>query len=139
MAPNLAATLLCELVRLPEVCLVVGPDAAVCEAFVEPAALAVRLEGTWVTLESTPWHLHFDTAQVRRIAFEVKPDTAHHSERLSYSVRFFDADGQALLRAFFLNMYDDRGALRPERVQQFEALRARAGQRDEVWCSPDPL
>jgi hypothetical protein len=29
-----------------------------------------------------------------------------------------------LLRAFFLAMYDEQAHLRPERVQQYEALRA---------------
>jgi putative heme iron utilization protein len=72
--------------------------------------------------------------RVHQVTFEVKPDTAHNSDQLSYSVRFFDAAGTALLRAFFLAMYDANGALRPQRVQQYEALRAHAGNREVILC-----
>ena len=42
--------------------------------------------------------------------------------------------GTALLRAFFLAMYDDSGTLRPERVQQYEALRAHGGNQEVILC-----
>jgi hypothetical protein len=73
----------------------------VCEAFIDPDSMDFRLDGTFATMENGPWHIHMDMGQVRKITFEVKPDTAHNSEQLSYSVRFFDATGTALLRAFF--------------------------------------
>jgi putative heme iron utilization protein len=133
-ASDIVATLLRELVALRDICLVVGPNEAVCEAFVDPATMDFRIDGTFVTMENGPWHIHLDMARVCRITFEVKPDAAHHSAQLSYSVRFFDANDRALLRAFFLAMYDENGALRPERVQQYEALRARGGNRDVVLC-----
>jgi putative heme iron utilization protein len=126
------AGLLQQLVSLTGICLVVGPNEAVCEAFVEPASMDFRVDGTFVTMENGPWHIHLDMGRIRRITFEVKPDTAHNSEQLSYSVRFFDVAGAPLLRAFFLDMYDERGALRPERVQAYETLRAQGGGREEI-------
>lgn len=136
-ASDLVATLLRELVSLTGICLVVGPNEAVCEAFVEPASMHFRVDGAFVTMENGPWHIHLETTRVRRITFEVKPDTAHNSERLSYSVRFFDAADRPLLRAFFLDMYDTYGALRQERLQHYETLRAHGGNRDEIVCGPD--
>jgi putative heme iron utilization protein len=68
--------------------------------------------------------VHLDATKVHKITFVATPDTAHNSSQLSYSVRFFDAQGTMLLRAFFLAMYDEHGHLRPERVQQYEALRS---------------
>ena len=65
-----------------------------------------------------------DATQVHKITFVITPDTAHNSTQFSYSLRFFDAQGTTLLRAFFLAMYDAQAHLRPERVQQYEALRA---------------
>ena len=53
---------------------------------------------TFVTMENGPWHIHMDSARVRRITFEVKPDIAHNSQQLSYRIRFFGTDGTALLR-----------------------------------------
>ena len=118
------ATLLQHLVTLTEVCLVIGSSEAICEMFIDPARMDFRVEGDFVTMENGPWHIHLDATKVRKVTFVVTPDTAHNSAQLSYSVRFFDAQGGALLRAFFLGMYDEQGHLRPERVQQYEALRA---------------
>lgn len=133
-ASDIVATLLRELATLHDICLVVGSDDIVCEAFIAPATMDFRIDDAFVTMENGPWHIHLDMAKVRRMTFEVKPDTAHNSQQLSYSVRFFGADGTALLRAFFLAMYDESGTLRPERVQQYEALRACGGNRDVILC-----
>lgn len=136
-ASDIVATLLRELVTLHDICLVVGPNAVVCEAFIDPATMDLRIDDAFVTMENGPWHIHLDMSKVRQMTFEVKPDTAHNSQQLSYSLRFFGADGTALLRAFFLAMYDAHGVLRPERVQQYEALRACGGNRDVILCGED--
>jgi len=118
------ATLLQQLVTLPDICLVLGPSAAICELFVDPATMDFRVDGAFVTMENGPWHIHLDATKVHKITFVITPDTAHNSTQLSYSVRLFDAQGTALLRAFFLAMYDEHTNVRPERVQQYEALGA---------------
>jgi putative heme iron utilization protein len=133
-ASEIVPTLLQELVSLRDICLVIGPNEAVCEAFVDPTTMDFRLDGAFATMENGPWHIHMDMTKVCKVTFEVKPDTPHNSDRLSYSVRFFDAGGTALLRAFFLAMYDDSGNLRPERVQEYEALRARGGNQEVILC-----
>jgi len=120
------ATLLQQLVTLPDICLVLGPSAAICELFIDPATMDFRVDGAFVTMENGPWHIHLDATKVHKITFVITPDTAHNSTQLSYSVRLFDAQGTALLRAFFLAMYDAQAHVRPERVQQYEALRAYA-------------
>ena len=130
--PNIVASLLQHLVTLPDICLVIGPSDAVCEAFVDPARMDFSVDGAFVTMENGPWHIHLDATKVHKITFVVTPDTVHNAAQLSYSVRLFDAQGTALLRAFFLAMYDEHGAVRPERVQQYEALRAGAGGQDTV-------
>ena len=120
------ATLLQQLVTLPDICLVLGPSAAICELFVDPATMDFRVDGAFVTMENGPWHIHLDATKVHKITFVITPDTAHNSTQLSYSVRLFDAQGTALLRAFFLAMYNAQAHVRPERVQQYEALRTYA-------------
>jgi hypothetical protein len=133
-ASEIVATLLRELVSLEDICLVIGPNEAVCEAFVDPSRMDFRIDGTFATMENGPWHIHMDIGRVRQVTFEVKPDTAHNSDQLSYSVRFFDAAGRALLRAFFLAMYNENGVLQPQRVQQYEVLRAHGGNREVILC-----
>ena len=130
---DIVATLLQHLVTLPDICLVIGPNAAVCETFVDPAIMDFRVDGAFVTMENGPWHIHLDATKVHKITFVVTPDTAHASStQMSYSVRFFDAPGTALLRAFFLAMYDAGGHIRTERVQQYEALRAQGDGQDVI-------
>ena len=127
---EIVTTLLQHLVTLPDICLVTGPNEAVCETFVDPAIMDFRVDGAFVTMENGPWHIHLDASKVHKVTFVVTPDTVHNSSKMSYSVRFFEAQGTALLRAFFLAMYDEHGNLRAERTQQYEALRARGGGQD---------
>ena len=128
---DMVATVLQHLVTLPDICLVIGPSAAICETFVDPATMDFSVDGASVTMENGPWHIHLDATKVHKVTFVVTPDTVHgNSAQMSYSVRFFDAQGTALLRAFFLAMYDEHGNIRPERVQQYEALRACEGEWD---------
>ena len=129
---DIVATLLQHLVTLPDICLVIGLNEAVCETFVDPARMDFSVDGAFVTMENGPWHIHLDATKVYKITFVVTPDTAHNSAQLSYSMRFFDAQGTALLRAFFLAMYDEHGNLCGERAQQYEALRARGGGQDVI-------
>ena len=129
---ELVGVLLHQLVNLSDICLVVGSNEAVCEAFVDPETMDFRLDGNFATLENGPWHIHMDMDQVHKITFEVKPDTDHNRDQLSYSVRFFDAGDRFLLRAFFMDMYGDDGVLRPERQQAYDALLAQAGGHKEV-------
>ena len=126
------ATLLQHLVTLPDICLVIGRNEAICELFVDPATMDFCVDGASVTMENGPWHVHLDATKVHKITFVVTPDTVHHSTQLSYSVRFFDAQGTALLRAFFLAMYDAGGHICTERVQHYEALRAQGGGQDVI-------
>jgi putative heme iron utilization protein len=125
------ATLLQHLATLPDICLVIGSQEAICEMFVDPATMDFCVDGASVTLENGPWHMHLDATKVHKTTFVVTPDTLHgNGSQLSYSVRFLDTQGTALLRVFFLAMYDAQGYLRPERVQQYEALRAYGDDQD---------
>jgi hypothetical protein len=131
--PEIVATLLQYLGTLPDICLVIGSNDAVCETFIDPSRMDFRVDGASITMENGPWHIHLDATKVHKITFVVTPDTAHGSgTQMSYSMRLFDTQDTALLRAFFLAMYDAQGQVRTERVQQYEALRARGGGQDVV-------
>jgi len=131
--PEIVATLLQYLGTLPDICLVIGSNDAVCETFIDPSRMDFRVDGAFITMENGPWHIHLDATKVHKITFVVTPDTAHGGgTQMSYSMRLFDAPGTALLRAFFLAMYDAQGQVRAERVQQYEALRARGGGQDTI-------
>ena len=134
MSPSdVVANLLQHLGTLADICLVIGSNEAVSEMFIDPSRMDFRVDGAFVTMENGPWHIHLDATKVHQITFVVTPDTAHSAgPQMSYSVRLYDMQGTALLRAFFLAMYDAQGQVRPERVQQYEALRARGGGQDTI-------
>ena len=135
--PEIVATLFQYLGTLPDICLVIGSNDAVCEAFIDPSRMDFRVDGAFITMENGPWHIHLDATKVHKITFVVTPDTAHSGgTQLSYSMRLFDAQGTALLRAFFLAMYDAQGQIRADRVQQYDALRARGGGQDTIVLAP---
>jgi len=69
--------------------------------FIDPATMDFSVDGAFVTLENSHWHIHLDATKVHKITFVVTADTAHNSTQLSYSMRFFDAQGTALFQAFF--------------------------------------
>jgi hypothetical protein len=49
MSPSASvATLLQHLVTLPDICLVIGSHEAICEMFVDPAAMDCRVDGAFV-------------------------------------------------------------------------------------------
>jgi len=130
---EIVATLLQYLGTLPDVCLVIGSNDAICETFIDPSRMDFSVDGAFVTMENGPWHIHLDATKVHKITFVVTPDTAHGSgTQMSYSMRLFGLQGTALLRAFFLAMYDAQGQVRTERVQQYEALRACGGGQDTI-------
>jgi hypothetical protein len=59
-ASEIVPTLLRELVSLRHICLVIGSNEAVCEAFVDPTTMDFRLDGAFATMENGPWHIHMD-------------------------------------------------------------------------------
>ena len=134
---EIVATVLQYLGTLPDICLVIGSNDAVCETFIDPSRMDFRVDGAFITMENGPWHIHLDATKVHRMTFVVTPDTAHSGgTQMSYSMRLFDAQGTALVRAFFLAMYDAQGQVRAERVQQYEALRAYGGGQDTIVLAP---
>ena len=117
------ATLLQQLVTLPDICLVIGPDEAICELFVDPATMDFCVDGDFVTMENGPWHIHLDATKVHKITFVITPDTAQQYPAELQRAPLRRAEHHAV--ASVLSGYVRRTcALRPERVQQYEALRA---------------
>ena len=84
----------------------VRSSGAVCEVKIENN-LPLRTHNQWVTIgdENKPWHIHVNIHDTVEARF-VKEDKAG-SKKVSYSIRFFDVNGGLVLRANFINMYDD--------------------------------
>ena len=115
--------LLSEIVKFDDVLLVVKSGGAVSE--IRSNSLAIKQKDRWITIGTNdgPAHMHVDSEQVESAKFvrEQKPG------RTSYSVRFFDSQGQRVLAAFFTKMYDKSGALIASRKDMYDGLNRKFG------------
>ncbi len=51
---EIVATLLQYLGTLPDVCLVIGSNDAICETFIDPSRMDFSVDGAFVTMETAP-------------------------------------------------------------------------------------
>ncbi len=120
-----AEALLREVVRLPDVLFVMGKGPqAVMEGWVSTEETQVSVQEDWVSVEGKAWHCHIHLTEVRDIRFVEEPDV-HDRKRQAFSIRFLQQDKDPLLMIFFGKMYDDGGALSPDKVTRFRSLQDR--------------
>ena len=110
--------LLSDIVQVDDVLFIVKSDGATSE--VRSNSLGIRQKEKWITIGDNegPAHMHIDSELVKSAEFvqEEKP------ERTSFSVRFFNKNGERVLAAFFTKMYGDSKTLIPERKIIYEKL-----------------
>ena len=111
--------LLSDLVKIDDVLLIVKNQGAVSE--VRSNSLGIRQKEKWITIGENegPAHMHVDSEVINTAEFveEEKPD------RTSFSVRFFDRNGERVLAAFFTKMYDETKSLDLKRKERYDKLR----------------
>ncbi len=113
--------LLSEIVGIDDVLFIVKSDGAVSE--VRSNHLGIRQKDKWITLgeNDDPAHMHINSESIESAEFVKEPRPG----RTSFSVRFFNRDGQRVLAAFFTRMYDQSGVLIPERMELYDGLHQR--------------
>jgi len=110
--------LLSDIIKIDDVLLIVRNDGAVSE--VRSNSLSIRQKEKWITIGDNdgPAHMHIDSELIKSAEFvqEEKP------ERTSFSVRFFNKNGERVLAAFFTKMYDESKTLISERKKIYDEL-----------------
>lgn len=110
--------LLSDLVKIDDVLFIVKNSGAVSEV---QGPLSIRQKEKWITIGDNdgPAHLHIDSEMIKSAEFveEEKP------ERTSYSVRFFDENGDRIIAVFFTKMYDDSQKLISDRQIIYDQLK----------------
>jgi len=110
--------LLSDIIKIDDVLLIIRNDGAISE--VRSNSLSIRQKEKWVTIGDNdgPAHMHIDSELIKSAEFvqEEKP------ERTSFSVRFFDKNGDRVLAAFFTKMYDESKTLISERKKVYDEL-----------------
>ncbi len=110
--------ILSDLVRIDDILLIIKNDGAVSE--IRSNSLSIRQKEKWITIGDNdgPAHMHINSELIKSAEFvqEEKPD------RTSFSVRFFNKNGERVLAAFFTKMYDESKTIIFERRKVYDNL-----------------
>ena len=110
--------LLSDIVTIDDILFIVKNEGAISE--VRSNSLSIRQKEKWITIGDNdgPAHMHIDSELIKSAEFvqEKKP------ERTSFSVRFFNKNGERVLAAFFTKMYDESKTLISERKKVYDQL-----------------
>ena len=83
-------------------------------------SLSIKQKEKWITIGNNddPAHMHIDSELIKYAKFvnETK------SERVSFSVQFFNEYDQRVLAAFFTKMYDESKTLISKKFQIYQQL-----------------
>ena len=115
--------ILSDLLEIDDILLIIKNNAAVSE--IRSTSLPIKQKEKWITLGNNdgPAHMHINSELIRIAEFieEERPD------RTSFSIQFFDQNGERILGAFFTKMYDQSNNLNFERKKIYEKLCKRYG------------
>lgn len=112
--------LLERVLQLKDIVLTVGSPESVGELFMKEPK--VEFADGWLTCECRDWHIHMKYDDLSEVKFVEAP--SHGSEQLSYSIRFMDGAGKQRLAAYFLDLYEQDGTLREEKLKPYMDLKA---------------
>jgi putative heme iron utilization protein len=110
--------LLSDLIKINDILFIVKNDGAVSE--IRSNSLSIQQKEKWITIGDNdgPAHMHVDSELIKSAEFvqEEKP------QRTSFSVIFYNKNGERLLGAFFTKMYDESKKLIHERKKIYDEL-----------------
>ncbi|MGN6630875.1 MAG: ChuX/HutX family heme-like substrate-binding protein [Nitrososphaeraceae archaeon] len=109
----------------------VRSSGAVCEVNAEKNLL-LRVREQYATIgdESRSWHIHVNLNNTKEARFVIENKS---DDRKSYSIRFFDLEGNLVLRANFIKMYDSSNALIREKYLAYEQIFSKYGKKQSLF------
>ena len=127
---DLAYQLISDILSQQDILLSVNSGSSIAEARVEKA-LPFRIREKWATIgdENRPWHIHLNMKEVVQVRFVKEPRS---DGRQSYSIRFFDSNGNLSMRANFTKMYDSNGNLAKEKAAKFDEIYTKYGSKESL-------
>ncbi|MGI0008715.1 MAG: ChuX/HutX family heme-like substrate-binding protein [Nitrosopumilaceae archaeon] len=120
--------LLSDIVQIDNILLIVRTGGAITE--MRSNLLNIRQKDNWITIGDNdgPCHMHVDTNTVAKAQF-VKEQKEN---RTSYSIRFFDKQGEKIMSAVFSKMYDDNMNIKPDRIKMYDDLFQKYGSKETI-------
>lgn len=120
--------LLSDIVKIDDILLVVRTGGAITE--MRSNSLNLRQKDNWITIGDNdgPCHMHVDSNKVAKVQF-VKEQKEN---RTSYSIRFFDNEGEKIMSAVFSKMYDNSMNINLDRISLYNSLFQKYGSKDTI-------
>ena len=120
--------LLSDIVQIDNILLIVRTGGAITE--MRSNSLNLRQKDNWITIGDNdgPCHMHVDANTVAKAQF-VKEQKEN---KTSYSIRFFDKQGEKLMSAVFSKMYDDDMKIKPDRTKLYDDLFQKYGSKETI-------
>ena len=120
--------LLSDLIQIENVLFIVRTGGAITE--MRSNSLNLRQKENWITMGDNdgPCHMHVEQSTISTAQF-VKEQKEN---RTSYSIRFFDKQGEKMLSAVFSKMNDDNMNPRPDRIKIYDDLFKKYGSKETI-------
>ena len=120
--------LLSDLIQIDNILLIVRTEGAITE--MRSNSLNLRQKDNWITIGDNdgPCHMHVDTNTVAKAQF-VKEQKEN---KTSYSIRFFDKQGEKIMSAVFSKMYDDNMNIKQDRLKMYDDLFQKYGSKETI-------
>jgi len=110
--------ILSDLIKIDEILLIVKNTAVTSE--IKSNSLTIKQREKWITIgnNDNPAHIHLNSELIKTIEFLQE----EKSDRTSFSVMFFNLDGERVFAAFFTKMYDENKNLKLARKIVYDDL-----------------
>ena len=120
--------LLSDIIKLDDILIIVRNDGAIIE--MRSNSLNIRQKEKWITIGDNdgPCHMHIDSSLITEARFVQEKRT----DRTSYSIRFFDKEGEKRFSTVFAKMYDEKLNLNPQRKKLYDDLFEKYGSQQTI-------
>lgn len=123
--------LLSDIIKINDVLLIVRTEGSILE--MRSNSLSIRQKDKWITVgeNDDPCHMHIDASLIQEARFIKEQKT----DKISFSIRFFDKNGEKQFSTVFAKMYDKEMNLNLTRKKLYEDLYNKYGSRDVLKFS----
>ncbi len=120
--------LLSDIITIDDILIIVRNNGAIIE--MRSNSLNIHQKEKWITIGDNdgPCHMHIDSSLITEARFVQEKRT----DRTSYSIRFFDKEGEKRFSTVFAKMYDEKLNLNPQRKKLYDDLFEKYGSQQTI-------
>ncbi|HEY7367337.1 MAG TPA: ChuX/HutX family heme-like substrate-binding protein [Nitrosopumilaceae archaeon] len=120
--------LLSDIIKIDDVLVIVRSEGAIIE--MRSNSITISQKDKWITLGDNdgPCHMHIDSSIISEARFVKEQKT----DRISYSIRFFDKNGERQFSTVFAKMYDKKMNLNTNRKILYDNLFQKYGSQETI-------